>query len=262
MAKLVDGLDEMRGFGGDAKPTGRLALEWWRLKRSLRRRWREWRLPAGFERLGTRYGGWWLFVPAVGKDPLLIDCGLGKDISFTAAFLRRFGGRAIGLDPNPAAIQYSLAHRPDGLEVRQEALWSEAGQQIAFHLPKPLHELPSGADGVSGSVLRSHSYAGETTLGVRTTSLAELLRHARRDECDVLKLDIEGAEYEVTEALCRSGEARRARQLLIEFHHHCTDRTVEDTLDAIRRIEESGFRLCYTEDRNAVFLRRDLGHGH
>jgi FkbM family methyltransferase len=240
------------------KPEGRLPLEWWRLKRSLGRRWRQWRLPAGFERLGTRYGGWWLYAPAVGRDPLLLDCGLGKDISFTAAFLERFGGRAVGIDPNPAAIEYSLAHRPHGLQVRQQAFWSEAGQEVTFHLPRPLEDLPKGADGVSGSILRSHTYAGDDTLRVHTTSLVELLQEAQREECDVLKLDIEGAEYEVIEALCTAGDVRRARQLLVEFHHHCTERTLEHTLDAISRIEASGFRLRHSEDRNAVFVRRDL----
>src|SRR5690348_10113971 len=109
------------------KPTAPIPLHWWRLKRSLGRRWREWRLPRGYERLGTRYGGWWIYAPAVGKDPLLVDCGLGVDISFPAAFLARFGGRVVGIDPNPMAIEYSAAHAPRGMEVRQRAFWHEAG---------------------------------------------------------------------------------------------------------------------------------------
>lgn len=241
------------------KPEGRLALHWWRLKRSLGRRWREWRLPRGFERLGTRYGGWWIFAPAIGTDPLLVDCGLGKDISFPVAFLQRFGGRAIGIDPNPVALEYSRAHAPKGMEVRAQAFWHEAGRELQFHMPRPAELLPEGADGVSGSLLASHSYAGGAALAVRTTSLGEILAAAGREECDVLKLDIEGAEYDVLEALCRSGEIRRARQLLVEFHHGWTERTLQDTRDAIARVQASGFELSHTEDRNAAFLRRDAG---
>jgi FkbM family methyltransferase len=244
----------------EEKPEALLPLHWWRLKRSLGRRWREWRLPKGFERLGTRYGGWWLFAPAIGKDPLLLDCGLGKDISFPVAFLQRFGGRVVGIDPNPEALSYSRAHCPRNMQVRDAAFWFEAGRELRFHLPRPVEQLPEGADGVSGSLLASHSYAGEATRAVRTTSLAELLSQAQRHECDILKLDIEGAEYAVLDALCESGEIRRARQLLVEFHHHCTDRTLKDTLDAVAKVQESGFRLGYTEDRNGVFLRRDLEH--
>jgi len=239
------------------KPEALLPLQWWRLRRSLGRRWREWRLPRGFERLGTKYGGWWMYAPAVSRDPLLIDCGLGVDISFPRAFLQRFGGRVVGIDPNPAALDYSRAHCPAGMEVRAAAFWKEAGEVVEFHLPRPPNELPKGADGVSGSLLGSHNYTGDASLEVRTTSLAETLTQAGRQECDVLKLDIEGAEYDVLRALCESGEVRRARQLLVEFHHHCTDRTLEDTRACLAQLGASGFALQYTEERNCVLLRKD-----
>jgi FkbM family methyltransferase len=237
------------------KPAGGFALHWWRLERSVGRRWREWRLPRGFERLGTRYGGWWIYAPAVGDNPLLVDCGLGNDISFPVAFLQRFGGQVVGVDPNPAALAYVAGRRPEAMQVRPAAFWSEAGRELSFHLPRPLAELPQGADGVSGSLLGSHSYAGTSTLAVRTTSLGEILAQAERTECDVLKLDIEGAEYDVLAALCQNGEIRRTRQLLVEYHHHCTDRTLADTESSIARVEAAGFRVAHTEDRNCVFLR-------
>ena len=237
------------------KPAKGFALHWWRLERSLGRRWREWRLPRGFERLGTRYGGWWVYAPAVGQQPLLVDCGLGVDISFPVAFLQRFGGDVVGVDPNPASLSYVEAHRPQAMRVRPEAFWSEAGRELTFHLPRPPEELPQGADGVSGSLLGSHSYAGTATRTVRTTALGEILHDAGRAECDVLKLDVEGAEYEVLAALCRSGEVRRARQLLVEYHHHCTDRTLADTERSMALVEAAGFKVAHTEDRNCVFLR-------
>jgi FkbM family methyltransferase len=241
------------------KPTAFLPLHWWRLKRSLSRRWKEWRLPRGFERLGTKYGGWWIMSSAIRKNPLLIDCGLGNDISFTTAFLQQFGGRAIGIDPNPAAIEYCTQHSPPGMEIRPEAFWTKAGDTLTFHLPRPVSQLPKGADGVSGSLIASHTYAGDSALQVRTTSLDEILQAAHLTECDVLKLDIEGAEYEVLNDLCATGKVRMARQLLIEFHHHCTSHTLQDTLDAVAKVQSCGFNLCHTEDRNYIFLRQDIG---
>lgn len=242
------------------KPQAVLPKHWWRLKRSLSRRWREWRLPRGFERLGTRYGGWWLFAPAISPQPLLVDCGLGNDISFTVEFLQRFGGRVIGIDPNPAALGYARANCPAGMEVRDAAFWKEAGRELRFHLPGPSEQLPHGADGVSGSLLASHAYARGATRMVRTTSLVEVLASAERHECDVLKLDIEGAEYEVLEALCSSGDIHRVRQLLVEFHHQWTDHSFEESLDAVTRLEANGFKLRHWEDRNCTFLRRDAAH--
>ena len=243
-----------------AKPRGGPALQWWRLKRSLGRRWREWRMPHGFQRLGTRYGGWWVYGPSIGRDPLLIDCGLGFDLSFPEAFLRRFGGRAIGVDPNPRALEYARTHRPANMEVRAAALWGEAGRTLEFHMPRRAEHLPQGADGVSGSLLASHAYAGEERIAVRTTSLEELLAQAGRAECDVLKLDVEGAEYEVLAALCASGAIRRARQVLAEFHHGWTEHPLEHTQALAAKIEAAGFELAHTENRNYLFVRRDTRH--
>ena len=88
-----------------------MGKHWNRLRRSLSRRWREWRLPRGYERLGTRYGGWWLDTTLVGPQPLLIDCGLGEDISFPAAFLQRFSGAFAG-----GTLEVSLLDEEAGLQ--------------------------------------------------------------------------------------------------------------------------------------------------
>ncbi len=237
-----------------------LRARWQRLMRSLGRRSREWRLPRGYIRLGTRYGGWWIDRHAIGRNPLLIDCGLGRDISFPAAFLSRFGGTVIGIDPNPDSLAYCRERCPSGMQIWDRAFWTRAGQTLTFHLPRPPELLPMGADGISGSIDGSHAYVnGGDTLTVVTTSLEETLEQAGRTECDVLKLDIEGAEYPVLEDLCTRGLITRARQLLVEFHHRATRHTLAETEATVARVQEAGFRLMHTEERNYIFRRSDLG---
>lgn len=234
-----------------------MGKHWNRLKRSLGRRWREWRLPRGYERLGTRYGGWWLDTRRVGPQPLLIDCGLGEDISFPAAFLRRFAGaRVIGIDPNPRSLAYCWANCPPGMEILANAFWITAGERIVFHLPRGQDELPKGADGVSGSIDASHEYVeGGERIETESVDLDTLLARAGRTECDVLKLDVEGAEYALLDALVASGRIRAAVQVLIEFHHGVTKHTAEDTRRVVDALAASGFRLMHTESRNYIFCR-------
>lgn len=234
-----------------------MGKHWNRLKRSLSRRWKEWRLPHGYERLGTRYGGWWIDAHATGPQPLLVDCGLGEDISFPAAFLQRFAGaRVIGVDPNPRSLAYCRAHCPAGMEILDAAFWTSDGESIAFHLPRPQDQLPKGADGVSGSLEASHEYvAGGERIETHTVDLDNLLTRAGRTECDVLKLDIEGAEYALLDALTASGRIRAARQVLIEFHHRVTRHTLDDTQRTVDKLASAGFSLVHTEGRNYIFRR-------
>lgn len=234
-----------------------MGKHWNRLKRSLGRRWRESRLPRGYERLGTRYGGWWLDTRLVGSRPLLIDCGLGEDISFPVAFLQRFAdARVIGVDPNPRSLAYCRAHCPSGMEILAKALWTTAGETLAFHLPRSQEHLPKGADGVSGSLDSSHEYvAGGERIEAQSIDLDGLLAHAGRTECDVLKLDVEGAEYALLEALIGSGRIDAARQVLVEFHHGATRHTLDDTLRIVGRLAAAGHQLMHTEGRNYIFRR-------
>ena len=234
-----------------------MGKHWNRLKRSLGRRWREWRLPRGYQRLGTRYGGWWIDSRAMGPQPLLIDCGLGEDISFPAAFLQRFAGaRVIGVDPNPRSLAYCRARCPAGMEILPNALWTRAGETLAFHMPRSQDKLPQGADGVSGSLDRSHQYVeGGERIEIQTVDLDALLARTGRTECDVLKLDIEGAEYELLDALIASGRIRAARQVLIEFHHGVTGHSLADTQRIVTQLGAAGLRLMHVESRNYIFRR-------
>lgn len=227
---------------------------WGRLKRSLGRRWREWRLPRGYVRLGTRYGGWWVDAGMISKSPLLIDCGLGEDISFPEAFLARFGGKVLGIEPNPRSLAYCRARCPSGMEIIPQAFWTKAGESLTFHLPRSQDMLPKGADGVSGSLLDSHEYVVDgDTLTVNTTDLKTLLQKLGREECDILKLDIEGAEYPILEALMANGDIRYVRQLLVEFHHDVTHHVRADTEAMIQRLCQAGFSMIHVEGRNVIF---------
>lgn len=234
-----------------------MSKHWNRLKRSLGRRWKEWRLPRGYERLGTRYGGWWIDAQALGPQPLLIDCGLGEDISFPVAFLQRFAGaKVIGVDPNPRSLEYCRARCPAGMEVLPNALWTRAGETLTFHLPRSQNELPQGADGVSGSLDPSHEYVeGGERIETLTVDLDSLLARAGRTDCDVLKLDIEGAEYALLEALIASRRITAARQVLVEFHHGVTGHSPADTQRIVSQLGAAGHRLMHVEGRNYIFRR-------
>lgn len=234
-----------------------MGKHWSRLKRSLGRRWKEWRLPRGYRRLGTRYGGWWVDTRLVGPQPLLIDCGLGEDISFPTAFLQYFpGAHVIGVDPNPRSLAYCRAYCPPGMEILANAFWTTAGENLTFYLPRSQEQLPKGADGVSGSLDASHEYVeGGERIETQTVDLDALLARAGRKDCDILKLDIEGAEYALLEALVANGRIYAARQVLVEFHHGVTRHTLDDTRRIVAALAAAGFQLAHSENRNYIFRR-------
>ena len=58
---------------------------------------------------------------------------------------------------------------------------------------------------------------------------------------DLLRLDIEGAEYAALDALTRT--ELRPCQLVVEFHHHLPELTIDHTEAALDRLEALGYRI-------------------
>jgi len=94
------------------------------------------------------------------------------------------------------------------------------------------HEIALGvADGVPCSRCGN---------GTRTLSLPSIMRELGHHKLDVLKLDIEGGEADVLNALLDADGMRNVGQLLLEWH-------VKDWPKMRRRLEQHGFVLFHKE---------------
>ena len=78
-----------------------------------------------------------------------------------------------------------------------------------------------------------------------------------KQEIDLLKMDIEGAEYEVIEALPKNRVA--INQILIEFHHMYKGVPISKTVDAISTLSNLGFELFNISQRTYEFSFRKKG---
>jgi len=89
-----------------------------------------------------------------------------------------------------------------------------------------------------------HQQGGEENQGVkvRALSLSSMLSELGHKRIDVLKMDIEGAEYEVVNCLLKS--EIRPKMLLIEFHHRFKGIGKEKTISAVSGLREVGYLLA------------------
>jgi hypothetical protein len=68
---------------------------------------------------------------------------------------------------------------------------------------------------------------------------------------DILKLDIEGAEYDVMKDIYSS--SIRPKQILIEFHHGFPNVGIQETKNAIETIRSMGYDLFSISDTNEEY---------
>jgi FkbM family methyltransferase len=195
----------------------------------------------------TGYGAWTLCPQAISAKSIIYSVGVGDDISFELSLIRSFGLPALfAFDPTPSSIKWlSRQSVPKEFRLLPYAIADYEGAAKFFP-----HENP---DFVAHSLIpRPQTAAQAVKVQVRT--LYSVMRELGHDHIDLLKMDIEGAEYDVIENLTR--EKIDVRQLLVEFHHH--DRhtegmSAERTRQAVRKLNLAGFRIFHMTARGEEF---------
>jgi FkbM family methyltransferase len=183
----------------------------------------------------TGFGAWGTYVAPLHADSIIYSVGVGDDISFDLALIERLGATVHAFDPTPQSHAWlSRQALPEQFQLHKYAVGDRDGT-AAFYA----HENP---DWIAHSMLKtSHSVGDSVEVQVRRLkTLMELLGHER---IDLLKIDIEGAEYGVIDDLTASHV--RVGQLLVEFHHRFDEIDPESTQRAVRQLNEAGFESYY-----------------
>ncbi len=167
-----------------------------KISNAVRRRWFEHRLertplsaaPDVIE-LGTPYGGWLVPAGLIEPSSLCYCVGAGGDISFDLALIERYDATVRAFDPVP---EYAQAAR------------AQAGEEPRFSIHEAAIALADGPlrvqvthDPSSQSVSAAQLYESAAFVELPGRTLRSLMDELGDDHIDLLKLDIEGAEYEV-----------------------------------------------------------------
>lgn len=188
---------------------------------------------------GTDYGGWPILVSSLNADSKVLSFGLGTDISFDLAVINAFGCQVIGFDPTPRSIEWLSKQRlPEQFKFHQIGIASSDGEAEFFP--------PADGQHVSFSSQASAASASVTPIKAPVRRLSTLLAELQLDRVDVLKMDIDGFEYEVIDDILAT--EIRPKQLLIEFHHTMYDVAREKTDRAFQKFEAAGYKCFYVSD--------------
>lgn len=198
--------------------------------------------------LGTTYGGYAVVPAALGPDSIVYSFGVGQDASFDLALIERFGATVHAFDPTPRSRAW-VDEQSWPPQFRFHPLGvAGADGTLALHAPPdPGH--------VSYSPVARRGSAEVVEVPVRT--VRSLMAELGHDRLDLLKADVEGAEYEVIADLLAHGP--RPGQLLLEFHHHLPTIPLSRTKQAIADLRAAGYLLFDQSEAGAEmsFVHRD-----
>jgi FkbM family methyltransferase len=168
---------------------------------------------------------------------IIYSGGVGGDISFELDLIRRFGVTIQIFDPSPiaqntvnSADSSNLLFKPVGLAASDHASCSVGG----------------------GNGGKTWFKKGGDNSVPCTTLQAEMAKNGHQ-YIDLLKIDIEGFEYEVLEA-CIDAQIP-IKQICLEFHDFFPDIPKEKTHNAIRSLKSCGYQLIHRNRHDHTFYR-------
>jgi FkbM family methyltransferase len=215
---------------------------------ALKNRYRRWQLSrrgitpeidvATFT-AGDRSGVWTVASELLDANSIVYSFGAGDNVSWDLAMIERFGVTIHAFDPTPVSIAWvaeqdlppQFRFHPMGLAAYDGTLRLARRHEGRFNFRPIAYVAKANADVCEAPV-------------ARLTTLMQRLGHER---IDLLKMDIEGGEYDVLDDLLTS--RIDVRQLLVEFHHHFPTIGINRTIAMVERLTAAGFRVFNLSER-------------
>jgi FkbM family methyltransferase len=181
----------------------------------------------------------------ISSESVIYSCGVGDDISFDLSLIGKYGVTINAFDPTPKSIAWIRSQ-----SVPLRFVLHESG--IAGYDGRALLHPPANARLVSHTILpqKAHSDDDLDVPVRRIRTLMQELGHAR---IEILKMDIEGAEYAVIQDVLES--QLDVRQILVEFHDRFPTVGWARTVETVAEMLHGGYRLFNIEDDNYSFVR-------
>jgi FkbM family methyltransferase len=164
---------------------------------------------------------------------IVYSFGVGEDISFDLELIKKHGVNVFAFDPTPRVADFLRRQvLPERFHYYAYGIGAEDGRCHFYPPANPSH--------VSHSLVFCSPEAGEC-LEVDIRRLSTIAKELGHTRIDLLKMDIEGAEYDVIPDIIRSNVD--VRQLVLEFHHRLPGQGRAKTRRAISMLNRHGYKI-------------------
>jgi len=197
-------------------------------------------------------GGWAVLPDHLRPRGVVYSFGVGDSVSWDLEMIRRFGVTVHAFDPTPASIAWvARQHLPSQFVFHDYGI-SDFDGILDFYPPRRAGSTHYSQERRGGPLDRREPVPGCVH---RLSTIMRKLGHRR---IDVLKLDVEGAEFEAVPDLIASGI--EVDQLLIEIHYQFRTRSFRMGLALIQQLKDYGMQCVHVSKRGFEFsfVRRGI----
>ena len=186
---------------------------------------------------GNTYGGFYLNPDLLNERSVVYSFGIGEDISFDRTVIKNHKCTVFGFDPTPKSIKWIKSQKtPDKFHFYELGI-SDKNGVLDFYLPK-------NTEHVSGSLVAQGNKDISNNVSVQAKTLHAIMMELGHKHIDVLKMDIEGSEYDVIDNILLSNIS--ITQILIEFHERFYDKGILKTRNTVSQLRKNGYEIFAT----------------
>lgn len=196
---------------------------------------------ADIKLVGDEQSGWFIHIDPV---PQVAYCaGVGQGMTFELELAKMMQRPVLVFDPSPTGIETVSKSDTRNMQFFPVGL-SANGGWIEFSLPR-----------VAGEGSYSIVQEGIETVCFECYSLSTIMSR-NGDSCiDLLKMDIEGFEYDIVNQLL--DQHISVRQMCVEFHAWLRP---HQTFRTIARLYKAGYRIIHKRRSDYTFLLKESRH--
>ncbi len=180
----------------------------------------------------------WEYIPELlGAHSVVYSLGVGDSIALDLDLIHRHRLTVHAFDPTPYSEEWMAS-----LELPPEFKfhpWAAAGKDGSLRLFRRLNKR--GKKSAVMWTAEGDAGDGSDFIDAPAYTIRSMMEKLGHERIDVLKIDVEGAEYEILDSLAEVDEL--PTQLLVEYHHRFPGIGKERTASSIAHLRTLGYRI-------------------
>lgn len=201
---------------------------------------------------GKSYGGFFIHPDILTPSSIIYSFGIGTDITFDMACIKHHNCSVFAFDPTPKSINYvQRTKTPSKFVFHPFGISAYESGPFHFHLPETPH-------GTSGSMEQIDGVSKDRIIEVQMKTLQDTAAQLNHTHIDVLKMDIEGSEYDVLEAIMSLDLT--INQIIVEFHDRAYNLDKYRSIETVAVLKSHGYEIFASSEtfEEVSFIRTNL----
>ncbi len=192
-------------------------------------------------KLGSGGGSWFIPSHLVKKNSVCYSLGVGEDISFDLDIIAQIGCKVYAFDPTPRSRKYleSLGKLPKQFNFTPVGIWTE-NKRLKFFAPQ-------NKKYVSHSVV--NLFSTKDYFIAPCFTIPHMMKKSKHKKIDLLKIDVEGAEFAILQSLLQT--SIRPAAICVEIDQPIR---LPRILAFFEIMHDAGYRLIKQDHWNFTYL--------